>query len=390
MKKRSKDRDRQNYNGSRVTAPLPRDTVQILNSNRTEIDNLNLLFNRFVWRWTAADRKGRWELKDQEKTHFLESDFLSNATKVNAKHDALKAYKARLRASLQSMHEFGLTIEQLEISTLWRLAVGMGYKGSMEIGITLHHIYGFPYIPATAVKGLTRAWAELVEKADKATVGRIFGSETKDEKAADSNQLGSVLFFDAVPVEWPQMEVDIMNPHYPDYYRDPKNNPPGDWQNPVPIQFLAVAPRTKFWFGLASKSAEDLSRAKQWLVSGLKELGIGAKTSAGYGYFSERPTMTEVTQPSTTSRESQQIALPNSTMKTVQQQPAGTVKAEIIDDRAKPPKVKILEGKFAQQETILPRVELQNLGLFTGSIVYVKIVDRKGILEKAEYAGKPS
>ena len=72
----------------------------------------------------------------------------------------------------------------------------------------------------------------------------------------------------------------------------------------------------------------------------------------------------------------------------VAEHPAGTVNAEIIDARAKPPKVKILEGKFAQQETILPKVELQNLGLSTGSIVYVKLVEQKGRLVKAEYAGK--
>lgn len=68
--------------------------------------------------------------------------------------------------------------------------------------------------------------------------------------------------------------------------------------------------------------------------------------------------------------------------------PPNTVKAEIIDTQSKPPKVKIVEGKHTGQVTILPGVHLQNLGLSTGSVVYVLLVEKKGKLEKAEYKGK--
>ena len=390
MKGRSKKRHEQEHEGSRpgyFRVPLPRDTAQVLHNNRGGIDNFNLLFRRFVWTWNATQDGKVWELKDKAKTDFL----WHIVSEFNPGDDALKAYNSRLRASLQFVQEFGLTVEQLEMSTLWRLVVGMGYKGSLEIGITLHHIYGFPYIPATAVKGLTRAWAELVEKADKATVGKIFGSESKNEKATDSNQLGSVLFFDAVPVEWPRLEIDVMNPHYPEYYRDPEKNPPGDWQSPVPIQFLTVAPETGFWFGLASKNNEDIKEAKQWLVSGLKELGIGAKTSAGYGYFKEVPSQMKATRGSLASvtQKAEKTATTNGAP-SVSHRPAGSVKAEIIDNVTKPPRVKILEGKHAHRETILPGVQLQNLGLSIGSIIYVSILEQKGKLVKAEYKGKLS
>ncbi|MGC8898785.1 MAG: type III-B CRISPR module RAMP protein Cmr6, partial [Bacteroidota bacterium] len=336
MKQRPNDRTRRKQPQSEyadfLNAPLPQDTVQVLKGNQNEVDNLNLLFNRFVWTWTVDEEDKSWKLEEKAKRYFL-----SQVSKFSSGDGVLEASITRLRRSLQSLNENGLAIEEMEMSTQWRLVVGMGYKGSLEIGMTLHHLYGFPYIPATAVKGLARAWAELVEKAEQSTIARVFGSESKDERKAESHQLGSVLFLDALPIDWPKLDVDIMNPHYPDYYKDPKNNPPGDWQNPVPIPFLAVAPGTRFWFGLASKSAEDLKKAKQWLVSGLKELGIGAKTSAGYGYFKE-PARVQATQlvSGTAAQEGQKTVTTTPAL----QQPAGTVKAEIIDSQSKPPKVK--------------------------------------------------
>lgn len=62
--------------------------------------------------------------------------------------------------------------------------------------------------------------------------------------------------------------------------------------------------------------------------------------------------------------------------------------AEIIDDKAKPPKVKILEGDFKDHITILPGVRLEGLGLKKGSKVLVDLLKtKKGIVEKAEYKG---
>jgi CRISPR-associated protein Cmr6 len=78
-----------------------------------------------------------------------------------------------------------------------------------------------------------------------------------------------------------------MNPHYPKYYSE--GHPPTDWQSPVPIEFLTVE-NTKFAFYLASKIKDDrekklLDRARELLLEALKNYGIGAKTSLGYGHF---------------------------------------------------------------------------------------------------------
>ena len=114
---------------------------------------------------------------------------------------------------------------------------------------------------------------------DNETVKRIFGSQ---ERA------GTVIFFDAMPVDGKATFVlDIMNSHYPNYYGE-KKTPTND-QNPNPVTFLTVT-NTAFMFALAPRNPryiDDVKTAKDWLQKALEKYGVGGKTSAGYGYFKE-------------------------------------------------------------------------------------------------------
>ncbi|RMG32552.1 MAG: hypothetical protein D6732_13215, partial [Methanobacteriota archaeon] len=49
-----------------------------------------------------------------------------------------------------------------QYKTQWRLLVGYGTNPTLESGIMLHHLYGFPYIPASEVKGLLHHVAEML------------------------------------------------------------------------------------------------------------------------------------------------------------------------------------------------------------------------------------
>ncbi len=68
--------------------------------------------------------------------------------------------------------------------------------------------------------------------------------------------------------------------------------------------------------------------------------------------------------------------------------PANSIIAEIVDENSKPPKVKILEGKYVDEITILPQINIKNLGLTIGSKVYVILHFQKDKIQKAEYKGK--
>ncbi len=204
--------------------------------------------------------------------------------------------------------------------TDWRLAIGLGNTSVFNTSITLHYIYGIPYIPATAVKGILRSWiiteyfskdgedlknaeCEALQELDFC---KIFGApdfcENGNTKTAIATNLkkdaymGDIVFFDAFPINSPIIEVDVMNPHYPDYYEDDEGRtPPADWQNPKPIFFLTVTETSfQFLFGIrkgrksfnvefGEHKGNVISVLKNLLIEALSNHGIGAKTAAGYG-----------------------------------------------------------------------------------------------------------
>lgn len=207
----------------------------------------------------------------------------------------------------------GFKVENSTAECAWRLIIGLGAAHPQETSMTLHHIYGIPYIPGSAIKGVTKHYV-VIELADKyrkdfKTENNKDGFKTALKKISEAldkgedlelmfdsgikfeelikifgnqKQQGKVIFMDAYPVGDINLKIDIMNPHYPGYYSG--NNPPADWQNPNPIKFLTVE-KTKFQFILISKDENLLGKANYLLKRALENFGVGAKTSLGYGLF---------------------------------------------------------------------------------------------------------
>ncbi|MCO5761828.1 MAG: type III-B CRISPR module RAMP protein Cmr6 [Chromatiaceae bacterium] len=91
------------------------------------------------------------------------------------------------------------------------------------------------------------------------------------------------------------LTVEIMTPHYSDYYQ--KGGTPNDAGLPTPIPFLAIPPNSQFDFYVVC-AAQDLPEALRPAWSHLLEsifahafdwLGFGAKTAVGYGAMRENP-----------------------------------------------------------------------------------------------------
>lgn len=98
-------------------------------------------------------------------------------------------------------------------TTIWRMALHLSRASGLENGsICLHPLYGFPFLPGSGLKGMARAYAHVMEdkKEDHADVKRILG-------APDSG-VGNVIFFDAWPTQWVNIEMDIVNNHHEEYY----------------------------------------------------------------------------------------------------------------------------------------------------------------------------
>lgn len=176
-----------------------------------------------------------------------------------------------------------------EFQTKNRLIIGLGNENVLETGITLHHTYGTPIIPGTALKGLTAHYCDrvcCVQGDDQFRKGgdyytAIFGT---------SDDSGHFIFHDAwitpeTLVNGSGLLLDVMTPHHGEYY-SAENEDPTDFDEPNPITFLSVSGT----FHVAVSCDVAGEEGEKWtafvfkiLTHALGEWGVGGKTSAGYG-----------------------------------------------------------------------------------------------------------
>lgn len=286
---------------------VPRDTAQIAATYADKCLNLGLLLDRF----TPLEA-------------IRNDDILNQRGKAIGKvrTDWLKDQVARLTS--QSLYAcigpettrwLALTAgaKPFEMKLRSRMVVGLGAKGPIEFGITLHPVTGLPYIPGSALKGLCRSYALLtiagldsvrtpIEEDALAQLDRELIETTRYENIdsalqyklvfGSQKEAGGCTFYNAVlyrvlPILF---KVDVMTPHFVKYYTSGGNQPPDDADNPNPVTYLTIAEGTTFAFavgrrrGFRGKSA-TVEQARSWLKAALQEMGIGAKTAQGYGVF---------------------------------------------------------------------------------------------------------
>lgn len=182
-----------------------------------------------------------------------------------------------------------------EMETMDRLVTGISYPHPLENSLAWHHTLGVPFLPGSSIKGVLRSWLESWKTIDQEVIDRVFG---KDKPAP---QVGTALFFDAIPVGRVKCQADIMTPHFQTYYSqdgnakvkketkkgsNKKERFPTEHSIPIPIPFLTVAPGQKFLFFIAPRNAAetlDIEQIRSWLEEALKTIGFGAKTAIGYG-----------------------------------------------------------------------------------------------------------
>ncbi|HUM92566.1 MAG TPA: type III-B CRISPR module RAMP protein Cmr6, partial [Candidatus Competibacter sp.] len=103
---------------------------------------------------------------------------------------------------------------------------------------------------------------------------------------------GALMFWDVIPEPaGGKLAVDIMTPHYGDYYQG--NDTPHDSGQPNPILFLTIPPGSRFeFFVQCNPTALPASLKNSWPIlleaafqHAFDWLGFGAKTAVGYGQF---------------------------------------------------------------------------------------------------------
>lgn len=296
--------------------PLPEQTRRTLRSqDLRSIQNFGLAMQRYV------GYESRWHI-EQKAQHDVLKELASLTKRLNEAKDSgpnfiLRKEGDRIKRLLSAYDSRGwVVLPPMEAEVQWRLVVGLGSASVLEgSGMTLHPVYGFPYIPGSSVKGLCQSVAfwELWEDGGQEALQDYSSGEKEGVAAVDEalqlgnlddlkerfegkpslreqlaafheifgsqKRKGNAIFLDAIPKRFPKMEVDIVNVHYQDYYQ----GTPSIQADPTPSYFLAIARGTVFRFHLACRREEDMRRILQWLDIGLGSYGIGGKKAAGYG-----------------------------------------------------------------------------------------------------------
>lgn len=173
-----------------------------------------------------------------------------------------------------------------------KLIVGLGHQNIMETSITIHKIYGVPYIPGQTLKGIFRNYIyKLKDKdiEDKELLMKVLFRENEERSG--------IHFFDSYPEGQYTIDTDVMNVHHQNYYSG--KGKVNDEEKLIPINFYVIR-NTIFpiLFALEEehvnktiqdsekvKNVEDIKKAISNLVyEAYTFLGIGAKTNVGYGF----------------------------------------------------------------------------------------------------------
>lgn len=174
-----------------------------------------------------------------------------------------------------------------------RLVVGLGNESVRESGVTLHHTYGVPYIPGSALKGLARryAGAALMAEAAAAADPDAAADVARQQLEALVGSTGNAAFFtffDAwyVPGSAPQdhpLQPDVITVHHPTYYgsRGTKGHGPWDFDDPTPVPFVREA--GTYLVAVRGPGPDWTEFALATLEHALAEWGVGAKTAGSYG-----------------------------------------------------------------------------------------------------------
>ena len=188
------------------------------------------------------------------------------------------AYPQMFRRWQKTLQEMGAIL--YEATTLGCLSIGLGSASVIETAVSIHRTYGVPYIPGSALKGVTAHYAHQYQP-------DLWGKNGDAHKTlfGTTESAGYVTFLDALPPPLPppkwQLHQDTITVPPPEYYQG-LDQAPADWDSPNPVPFLSVS--GTFLIALHAPDAPEWGeRGLEILREALKDMGVGAKTSSGYG-----------------------------------------------------------------------------------------------------------
>lgn len=315
--------DKHDLNRYKPTFAVPADAQRFLTSEKVQVcDNFSLLLHRYL---PHEAIKGDQLVNDRgrpEKTvrvWWLEK-ILRRFSLDDSDASASKDFQATYVASTARWNARTRGAKRFPLILTSRMIVGLGGKGPLEIGLTVDHLTGLPYIPGSALKGLTRSYALylIAEAMGKTLVGDESDNHTLEAldealMAGEYDQqnpmyplyrvlfgsrekAGQAVFHDAILNGAPGAVygLDVMTPHFKAWYNSGNNSKgrptdyPHDADEPNPVVFIAVNAGCQFAFAVGWRGEDNTEAhqfARELLETALQEFGVGSKTAAGYGAF---------------------------------------------------------------------------------------------------------
>lgn len=250
-----------------VENPTRRKPLQRIRLNNRREPNAGLWLDKYV---SEQDKKKKETRRD----------FVREVSEIPMP-EPYQAVYARWLHMLSALKNAGYTIRSGPASVKGRMVLGSGSESVLETAVTLQRTYGVPYIPGSALKGLAASFARQY-------CGSNWNENSYNYKTlfGDTGESGCVVFFDALYVAEPgsspnPLKRDVLTPHHRDYYMG--SEPPADWDDPNPVHFLSATGSYLVAIGASSGGEEWLNAVWEILKVAVTEIGVGAKTSSGYG-----------------------------------------------------------------------------------------------------------
>ncbi|MBX0313032.1 MAG: type III-B CRISPR module RAMP protein Cmr6, partial [Sulfurihydrogenibium sp.] len=176
------------------------------------MDSPSLLFQKYIpfideAKIEKKKRDGRTETKDwlNFKDEPISGDskklFLDKIVRYQVSFGKVrefwKFFKKRVDKQKEDLknQNFEIILDDYKLKTASRLVVGLGAGHVLETSLTLHHIFGIPYIPGSALKGVVRMvnfW-KIVDESSKNSDKEIQGLQEqlydKEISNSDNNDI---------------------------------------------------------------------------------------------------------------------------------------------------------------------------------------------------------
>lgn len=206
--------------------------------------------------------------------------------------ESYKMFYRRWEKMLDDYKRAGYAVARRDAQVRGRMVLGTGNESVLETAVTLHRTYGVPYIPGSALKGLAANFARQY-------CGKDWSDQRENYKIVfgETDKSGCVIFFDAMYRigNGSALRTDVLTPHHRHYYMSP-DAPPADWDDPHPVNFLSATGTYLIALAVSEGGKDWLNAVLDILREALSEIGIGAKTSSGYGRMTLKNSMNELHQ----------------------------------------------------------------------------------------------